>query len=303
MFRALVMWLSRLRITRWVANHGLGLRVARRFVAGASLDEAVEAARALNAAGIRAMLDLLGENVASREQALAAADAYIGILKRIRDESLTDANISIKLTQLGLDIGDDLCLENAERVLDAANGTLVMIDMEGYDYVEPTLRVLRRLRERSDGVGVCIQAYLRRTDEDVRMLAELGCPVRVCKGAYLEPEEIAYAKRSEVDASYARAMAALLRAGNEVHIATHDPKLIDEGLRLVREERIPKDRFEFQMLYGIRKDLQQKLSEEGHPVRVYIPYGGEWYPYLTRRLAERPANLWFFLRALLRWKR
>ena len=303
MFRALVMWLSRLRITRWVANHGPGHRVARRFVAGETLEEGIEAARELNAAGIGAMLDLLGENVESREQAFAATDAYIAILKRIRDDDLADANISIKLTQLGLDIGEDLCEENAERVLEAAGGMLVMIDMEAHGYVEATLRVLRRLWRRHENVGVCIQAYLRRTGDDVGMLAELGCPVRVCKGAYLEPEEIAYAKRAEVSAGYARAVASLLEAGNEVHIATHDPKQIEAAARLIRERRIPRERFEFQMLYGIRKDLQQRLSKEGHPVRVYIPYGQEWYPYLTRRLAERPANLWFFLRALLRWKR
>ena len=274
-----------------------------RFVAGESLEDGLVAARRLNGRGIGAILDLLGENIVSREQAHAAADAYSLALKRIRESQLPDANISIKLTQLGLDASETFCRENAERVLEAAEGTLVMIDMEASPYVEPTLRLFRALRERFPGVGVCVQASLRRTAEDVRMLADLGATVRVCKGAYLEPPEVAFPDRAEVRRSFARACATLLAAGSEVHVATHDPVLIGGAKRFVARRGISRANYEFQMLYGIRRDLQEQLAREGHRMRVYIPYGDQWFPYLTRRLAERPANLWFFVSNLLRRRR
>lgn len=300
--RAPVLWMVERRLTRRLATGGLGRRVALRFVAGDTLEDGVAAARRLNDRGIGAMLDHLGENVSSPEQAAAAADGYVRALKGIGERSLPDANISVKLTQLGLDVSEEACMENAERVLDAAAAAsvLVMIDMEASHYVEPTLRIFRALRGRYPRVGVCVQSYLRRTAADVRRLAQEGATVRVCKGAYLEPPEMAFPSRREVDAGYRRAAATLLAAGCEVHLATHDQRLIEGAKRFVRERGIPSDGFEFQMLYGIRRDLQDSLAEEGYRVRVYIPYGSEWYPYLSRRLAERPANLWFFVSHLVR---
>lgn len=283
-----------------MATGSLGRRVARRFVAGETLDEGLGAARGLNEAGIGAMLDHLGENVTSSAQAAAAADAYVLALKRISDEGLRDANISVKLTQLGLDLSEELCLEHASRVLREAGDTLVMIDMEASGYVDPTLAIHRELRESHGNVGVCVQAYLRRTAADVRRLAEERATVRVCKGAYLEPPELAFPDRREVDESYRRCAATLMAAGCEVHLATHDEALIDGAKRFVDRRGIPRERFEVQMLYGIRRGLQRRLADQGYRMRVYIPYGGEWYPYLTRRLAERPANVWFFVTNLVR---
>lgn len=274
----------------------------RRFVAGETHEEAIGAARALNDRGIGAMLNLLGENVDSAEQASAAADSYVLSLKRIREAGLPDTNISVKLTQLGLDVSSEVCLENAERVLEAAaeHGLLAMLDMEAFPYVDPTLSVLRKLRDRFSNTGVAIQAYLRRTDDDVRRLAEEGVTVRMVKGAYLEPREVAFPRRSEIRRSYARNAATLLGAGCEVHLGTHDEHLLAGAKRFVRDRGIPPDRFEFQMLYGVRRDLQEALAGEGYRMRVYVPYGREWYPYLTRRMAERPANMWFFVSNLLR---
>ncbi len=244
--------------------------MAGRFVAGESVEEAIVAARKLGREGIGAMLDHLGENVASPEQASAAADQYALALKRLREADDVDGSISVKLTQLGLDVSYDLCLENAERVLEAAaeSGVLVMIDMEGHRYVDPTLRAHRDLRERFPRIGVCLQAYLRRSARDVFDLPATST-IRLVKGAYLEPESVAFPTRSDVDRSFAVAWR----------------------------------RVEFQMLYGIRRDIQQRLAGDHYPVRVYIPYGTEWYPYLTRRLAERPANMWFFAQNLLRMRR
>jgi proline dehydrogenase len=299
--RAPILWISGLPFVRRMAREGgIARRVALRFVAGESLDDGMRAARRLNAQGIGGMLDHLGENVASPEQASAAADAYVLALKRIQEAGLPDANISIKLTQLGMDASPDLCLENAARVLEAAGSTLVMIDMEASTYTERTLTSYRALRERYDNVGVCIQAYLYRSADDVRALAGERATVRVCKGAYLEPPTVAFPKRSDVDRNFGRLAATLLAAGSRVHLATHDPRLIAAARRYVRRRGIPREQFEFQMLYGIRRDLQEGLAAEGFHVRTYIPYGDQWYPYLTRRLAERPANVWFLVANLLR---
>ena len=285
---------------RFVTTSRLGRRVALRFVAGESLDDGIRAARGLNGAGIAAMLDHLGENVTSREQAAAVADHYALALKRIEEAGDLECNISIKLTQLGLDLSFDLCLENAERVLAVAadRGTEVMIDMESSEYVDRTLDVLRRLRERYPRVGVALQAYLYRTAEDVFRLPA-GAPVRLVKGAYLEPPTIAHRHRADVDRSFARLFATLLARDHEVHVATHDPRLLAGACRLT-DRRRAWHRVELQMLYGIRRDLQSMYASQGRPVRTYIPYGDQWYPYLTRRLAERPANLWFFASNLVR---
>ncbi|MGH2683069.1 MAG: proline dehydrogenase family protein [Actinomycetota bacterium] len=287
---------------RLVTGVGPGRRLALRFVAGETLDDGMRVARQLNDRATGAMLDHLGENVESADQASAAADRYVLALKRIEEEGLSDANISVKLTQLGLDVSEDICLENSHRVLEAAGelGTLVMIDMESFDYVDRTLSIYRSLRKDHSNVGVCVQAYLYRSTEDVRALAGEGATVRVCKGAYLETQAVAFPRKSEVNRSYARLAATLLSAGCSVHIATHDERLIEGALRFVEDHGIPTHRFEFQMLYGIRRDLQDRLAKAGFPVRVYVPYGRQWYPYLTRRLAERPANLWFLASNLVR---
>jgi proline dehydrogenase len=300
--RAPVLWLTGLRPVRGLVTRSrLGRRVAHRFVAGETLEEGLEAARSLAGDRIRAMLDHLGENVASPEQASAAADQYALALKRIHESDGLDCNISIKLTQLGLDLSRDLCLENTERVLSAAQpaGTLVMIDMESHEYVDGTLSVLRALRERHEGVGVALQSYLYRTAEDVFRLPA-GTPIRLVKGAYLEPPSVAHRSRTEVDHQYAVLFATLIERGHPVHVATHDPRLLAGAVRLVERRKVSWEAVELQMLYGIRRDLQHEYAARGYPVRAYIPYGRQWYPYLTRRLAERPANLWFFASNLLR---
>ena len=288
-------------VRRLVTESRLGRGVALRFVAGETLDAAVGVAERLGGEGISAMLDHLGENVASRSQCTSVADHYVLALKRIEERPRLDCNIAVKLTQLGLDLSVDVCLENAERVLQAAaaRGTLVMIDMESHEYVDATLAVLRELRRSYERVGVALQSYLYRTADDVFSLPE-GTPVRLVKGAYLEPPEIAFPRRADVDRSYARLFATLAERGHEVHVATHDPTLLEGAVRFVERRRIPWERIELQMLYGIRVDLQRAHVRRGHPVRTYIPYGEEWYPYLTRRLAERPANVWFFASHLLR---
>jgi proline dehydrogenase len=300
--RGPVLWLTGLEtVRRLVTGTRLGRRVAHRFVAGETLDEGLAAARSLNARGIRAMLDLLGENVTTEEMASEATDSYVRALKRIEEERSLDCNIAVKLTELGLDLSIELCLENTARVLAAAEarGTQVMIDMESHGYVDRTLDAVRELRRHHQGVGVALQSYLYRTERDVFALPE-GTPIRLVKGAYLEPPEVAYPTRREVDRSYARLCATLLSRGHEVHVATHDPDLLEGARRYVERSRIPWERLELQMLYGIRRDLQDRYARLGFPVRTYIPYGGQWYPYLTRRMAERPANLWFFLSNAMR---
>jgi proline dehydrogenase len=299
--RAAVLWTTGLgAVRRLVTRSSLGRRVAHRFVAGERLEEGIAAARSLGRRGIAAMLDHLGENVASEAQASAAADGYVLALKRIRESEGLDCNIAVKLTQLGLDLSIDVCLENTERVLAAAepSGILVMIDMESSEYVDRTLEVLRRLRARHEGLGVAIQSALRRTSQDVFALPE-GSPIRLVKGAYLEPPSIAYPSRADVDRAFARLFATLVARGHPVHVATHDPRLLAGACR-VAERRAAIDRIELQMLLGIREDLQRSYAARGYPVRAYVPYGAEWYPYLTRRLAERPANVWFFVSNLVR---
>jgi len=299
------LWVTERRVVRrLITEHRLGRQFALRFVAGDNLEAGLRAARALHEQGIRSMLDHLGENVASPSQASNAADSYIHALKGIRGVSEIDCDISVKLTQLGLDSSMDTCQENMERVLEAANGVgssiQVMIDMEAHEYVDRTLDVYLALRKRYSNVGVCVQAYLYRTAADVHRIAGPEAIVRVAKGSYLELPEIAMWSRREVRRNFARLSATLLARGSLVHLATHDERLIQEARRFIRARNIPMGAYEFQMLYGIRRDLQSQLVREGEPVRVYIPYGTQWYPYLTRRMAERPANVWFFLSNALR---
>jgi proline dehydrogenase len=303
--RALILWLTGLPPVRAViTGTGLGKRLSYRFVAGDTLEEGMAAAQALHQQGIASMQDHLGENVDSAAQAAAAADGYIGALKRIRESPELDCNISVKLTQLGLDASVDLCMENMQRVLEAAtNGErpiLVMIDMEASEYVGRTIDVYMALRDRFPAIGVALQSYLHRTAEDVRRIAGPKAVVRMVKGAYLEPSKVAYQRLRDIRRSFGHLSAALLASGATVHFATHDERVIDSARRFVRSRSIPRARYEFQMLYGIRRDLQSSLVAGGEPVRVYIPYGTSWYPYLTRRLAERPANIWFFLSNVVR---
>lgn len=285
----------------WFAEHpwfqaaALRSGIWRRFVAGETLEDGLAAAHGLQRLGMSVMLDHLGENVAAEADATAATDAYVAAAEALHADPALDGAISVKLTQLGLDLSFDLCLENFHRVLDSAGSTLVMIDMESHDYVDRTLDVYRELHGVHERFGICLQAYLRRTAKDVFDLPE-GAIVRLVKGAYLEPPDVSFPTRDEVGDSFRRLFATLAARGCTVHVATHDARLV-EG---VRRFGLPAGRLEFQMLYGIRTDLQRGLVADGLPVRIYVPYGTEWYPYLTRRLAERPANLWFFFSNLIR---
>ncbi len=303
--RSVVLRITASRTFRSLATHpAVGWRAASRFVAGSSLADAISAAERLGDEGIAAMLDHLGENVERDDQAIAAADAYIAATERIRATRGLDCQVSIKLTQLGLDRSEGLCLSQVERVLASAEraGVLVMIDMEDRRYVDRTLAMFRDLRSRHDLVGVCVQSALRRTPSDVLTLPQAST-IRLVKGAYLEPADVAFQKRREVDAAWASLFTTLLARGHRVHAATHDERLVEGAIRVREERSVPRSHVEFQMLYGIRRDLQRRLAADGRPVRVYVPYGPQWYPYLTRRLLERPANMWFFLSNLVRSRR
>jgi proline dehydrogenase len=284
------------QIFKFVSNNGLAKRFARRFVAGESLAEALQAVRELNAKGMTASLDLLGESVTDEREAREAGKAYLQILDRIHAEKL-DSNASVKLTAMGQDISEDLCAQIMQEILDKARAyeTFVRLDMESSAYTEKTLRFFedRLYPNYPKNVGIVLQSYLRRTEADVRRANELTCRVRICKGAYKEPESVAYPDKDDVDANYVKCMKILMSEGNYPGLATHDEKIIDEAVRYAKEQKISPDRFEFQMLYGVRRDLQERLVKEGWRMRVYVPFGTQWYPYLMRRLAERPANVAF----------
>ncbi|HXZ19456.1 MAG TPA: proline dehydrogenase family protein [Candidatus Acidoferrales bacterium] len=302
MIRATLIALSQNeRAKRFVLSNRLARRAARRFVAGVDLDDAIAAARASNEAGLKATLDFLGENVATREDAERARAMYLGVFDRIAREKL-DANVSLKLTQLGMDFGTEFCLEQMLPIVKHAEslGNFVRIDMEGSAYTQQTVEMALRLRRESAAVGTVIQSYLRRSGEDVKTLVAAGCSIRLCKGAYLEPPDIAFPEKKDVDGNYVKLMHLLLPSGEYHAIATHDPAMIAVTKQFAEEQKIAKDSFEFQMLYGIRPDLQRKLIREGYRMRVYIPYGRDWFPYFMRRLAERPANLVFIVRNLFR---
>jgi proline dehydrogenase len=288
------------RLAPLIMHNGLSRRVARRFVAGETLDDAVEVARKVNGAMQLASLDLLGENVSDEAGARQAAENYLAIFERIEREKL-DSNVSLKLTQLGIDLDEGLCQELLEKIIAraAAQGNFVRIDMEGSPYTERTVEITKRVRAKYSAVGTVMQAYLYRTEEDVLELISAGCRLRLCKGAYKEPPDIAFPKKSDVDANYVKLMKLLLPSGIYHGIATHDPAMIDATKDFAREKKIGREQFEFQMLYGIRTDLQKQLVRDGFRLRIYIPYGTDWFPYFMRRLAERPANLTFFLRNLL----
>ncbi|MGQ9839806.1 MAG: proline dehydrogenase family protein [Anaerolineae bacterium] len=281
-------------------------RMARRFVAGETLEDALTAVKNLNAQGMCATLDHLGENVTNREEALAAADEYLTALKALFAAQV-DCNVSVKLTQMGLDLGDDFCYDNVVRIVSQAAelGNFVRIDMEGSAYTERTLAIYRRLRQHYNNVGIVLQAYLRRTQADAEALINEGIGhFRLCKGAYDEPADIAYRQRPQVT----QALNDLVRTclspesraqGAYTAVASHDEAVINFTRAYVEQHDIPPSAYEFQMLYGIRRELQAELARRGYRVRIYVPYGTHWYPYFMRRLAERPANLLFFLRALV----
>jgi proline dehydrogenase len=290
-------------LNRQVTTNPLARRVVRRFIAGETLDDAVEAARALNAAGTSVALNLLGEHTLVEGQARQATAAYLTALERIHAENL-DANVSVKLTAMGLNLSGELAAEEAAHVCDRAKetGAMVGVDMESFQQLERTLAVVDQLRRRVDsaGLGVCLQAYLYRTGEDLERLNGWDVPVRLVKGAYAEPPEVAHPRKPQVDQAYAELLVPLLADNPYPMIATHDPALIALAKQIAGRVGRARDDFEFQMIYGIRRDLQRQVVAEGYRLRTYVPYGDQWYPYFARRLAERPANLTFFLSSLVR---
>jgi proline dehydrogenase len=281
--------------------------VVARFVAGEHMEDAVRATAELTARGLAVTADHLGENVATEGEAREAADAYLHLLDALFRAQLK-AHVSVKLTQFGLDVSDDACSANLRRVVDRAHasGSFVRVDMESSAHTDRILRLVRAMKAAGhDNVGTVIQAYLYRSADDVAALCAEGIRVRLCKGAYKEPPDKAFPKKRDVDASYLKLTEALLDAAKEAPelypaLATHDEKMIDAAKRFATQRGVPSTSFEFQMLYGIRRDLQDRLSKEGFNVRVYVPYGTEWYAYFMRRLAERPANLWFFVSSLVK---
>jgi proline dehydrogenase len=289
------------RFAHWVTSNGTTRRMARRFVAGETLDDAVMAARACNSLGMYASLDYLGENVATVDDAQRARDAYLQIFDRIAQERL-HANVSCKLTQLGLDLNTDFCEGLVHSIVEraAAYENFLRVDMEGSNYTQRTIEIVRRVRSRNPAVGTVIQSYLYRSEGDVQNLLGVGCRIRLCKGAYKESIEVAFKRKADVDGNYIRLMQMLLPSGFYHAIATHDPRMIAQTIRFAAARGISKDDFEFQMLYGVRTDLQRRLVKDGFRLRVYIPFGRDWFPYFMRRLAERPANMGFFLRHALR---
>jgi proline dehydrogenase len=303
MLRNTLLYLSsQPKVFRFVRKNRLAKRFAQRFVAGETVADALAVVRELNAKGITASLDLLGESVNNDTEARAARDEYLGILDRIRAAKL-DANVSVKLTAMGLDIDHELCVAIMQDILTRAQDyeTFVRIDMESSEYTDTTLKLFeeRLYPTYKANVGVVLQSYLYRTFADVEHMISLRARVRLCKGAYKEPVKVAYPEKKDVDANYVKCMHELMLKGNYPGIATHDPAMIAEAKRWAKAQGITPDRFEFQMLYGIRRDLQESLVKEGWRVRCYVPFGTQWYPYLMRRLAERPANVAFITGSVL----
>lgn len=276
-------------------------RLATRFVAGDTLEQALDVSRRLNDEGITVTLDHLGESVTSLDEAASARDVYLRTLTAIHDSSI-GGNVSLKLTQFGLDFSYDACLENVEQLVRRADSleSFVRVDMESSEYVDRTLELVDTLHARYSRVGVVIQAYLYRSKADIERLCEKRIRVRLCKGAYLEPPAVAFPRKEDVDRSFVELMQVLLDRGEYPAIATHDPAMIDATKSYASSKKLSKDAFEFQMLYGIRRDLQTQLVREGYRLRLYVPFGKAWYPYYMRRLAERPANLMFMLKNLPR---
>ena len=299
-----LLWLSeRQGVFNFVRRNRIARRFASRFVAGESIEQAVEAARELGRRGITASLDLLGESVTAEAEAVAARDQYLRMLERMA-ASGAEVNVSVKLTQMGLDISEALCVANMTQILERAVALhgFVRLDMESSAYTQRTLDFFRsRLFDQfGTHCGVVIQSMLRRSEQDVEDLVAMKARVRLCKGAYLEPPAVAFPEKAAVDRNYVRLMERLLLAGHYPGLATHDEAIIAHARDFARRQGVSTDRFEFQMLYGVRRDLQASLRRAGYRLRVYIPFGTQWYPYLMRRLAERPANIAFFLGNIVR---
>lgn len=275
--------------------------VTRRFVAGEELSDAVEAIRHLNRKKITASFDHLGESISAEAETRAEVKEYLRVLDNIAGNAL-DSNVSVKLTQLGLDISQELCYENARAIVEAAARyqNFVRIDMEDSTKTDSTLEIFTRLRREFNNVGIVIQSYLYRSEKDVEELLKMGARIRLCKGAYKEPESVAFPDKGDVDANYVKLMKVLLTSGVYHGIATHDEKMIAATKEFASGNGITPDKYEFQMLYGVRRDLQDRLIREGYRMRVYVPYGQYWYPYFMRRLAERPANVWFVLKNMMK---
>ena len=297
MLRSALLYLSgQQQIFRFVRNNRVAKSFANRFVAGETVDTALAAVARLNARGITASLDLLGESVHNEVEARAAGDSYVAMLDRIHEQK-ADANVSVKLTAMGLDVSEDLCVSIMQKILQRAREyqTFVRIDMESSEYTQRTLDLFeqRLYPAYRENVGIVLQSYLYRTFADAQRANLIKARVRLCKGAYKEPETVAFPDKKDVDSTYVRCMHELMLKGNYPGIATHDETIIKEAKRFAKENQIPPNRFEFQMLFGVRRDLQDRLVREGYRMRAYVPFGTQWYPYLMRRLAERPANVAF----------
>ena len=300
--RAFLLFLSRQDgFKKFIMRFRVFQNAAWRFVAGETIDDAIRAVREANRLGIRGTLDLLGENTQSREDALNATAEVVAMLDRIRAEKV-DCNVSVKLTQLGLDFDTGFCEANLKNIVGKAAefGCFVRVDMEDRHYTQRTLDIVHNIHRDMSNVGTVVQAYLYRTEQDVAELLKAGIGIRLCQGAYLEPVNVAFKKKSDTDANFVKLTRQLIESGFYHAIATHDESIIRSTREFVRTKGIPKERFEFQMLYGVRRDLQRMLAREGFRVRIYIPYGKRWYPYFMRRLAERPANVLFILRNIFR---
>ncbi len=302
--RSALLYLARQEgLKDFATRFSLFKKMTTRFVAGENIDEAVAAIRELNAHGCTASFDHLNESVSNAAEAEDEVREYLDILERI-DETGIQSNVSIKLTQFGLAIDPELAYKNARRVVEVAarSGNFVRVDMEQSAFTQITIDIFKRLRSEFglNEVGIVLQSYLRRTYDDAKELSQLPARIRICKGAYNEPEGVAFPEKKDVDDNYVRVMKLLLSSGTYHGIATHDPKMINATIRYAKQEKIPKSAFEFQMLYGIRRYLQDQLARDGYNMRVYVPYGKHWYPYFMRRLAERPANVWFVLKNMLK---
>lgn len=289
------------RMHEFVVHNKLARKVSHRFVAGETLEAAIEATRELNKKNIPVALNYLGESVSDASMARAAAQDYTSAIERVKQTGV-NANMSIKLSALGLDISKELCEQNLHTLLACAQqySIFVCIDMEGSAYTEQTLDITLRAHQQYEHVGTVIQSYLLRSKKDIEQLIANGVRTRLVKGAYKEPSSIAYQQKNEVDRNYVHLMSMLLAQGNFPAIATHDEEIVKAACKFARDRGISKDAFEFQMLYGVRRDLQEQLVNTGYNVRVYVPYGSQWYPYLMRRIAERPANLVFVMSNAMR---
>lgn len=300
-FRRAFLYLSRRRqLRRWMETSPVAGRLTSRFIAGLKLDDAARVASELHRSGALSTLDYLGENVTDIREASVARDEYLAAIRTVYP---LQGSVSAKVTALGLDISEDACRANADSLVQLAceTGTRVEFDMEDSSYTDRNLKIVHEMHQRhGGGVRAVIQAYLYRSEADLRTLCDHGVPVRLCKGAYKEPSDLAFPDKAAVDANYLKLMKILFDTGTHPAIATHDDAMIAETLIYVRERRIPSDAFEFQMLYGVRRELQQRIVSDRYRLRVYVPYGAAWYPYFMRRLAERPANVMFLAKSFLK---